>query len=58
MDGHVPILVHEQGYVSKQFKSLEKRNIGDKQERAEYNKGIPFVKGKYLSFELFKITDK
>jgi hypothetical protein len=58
MDGHVAILVHEQRYVSKQFKRLEKRDIRDKQKCAENNKGVPFVEREYFLFELIKITNK
>ena len=58
MDGHVAILVHEQRYVSKQFKRLEKRDIRDKQKRAENNKGIPFVEPENFLFESFKLPDK
>jgi hypothetical protein len=58
MDGHVSILVHKQGYVSKQFKRLEKRDIGNQDKCAEDYKGIPFVEGVYFLLELFKLPDK
>jgi hypothetical protein len=58
VDGHVSILVHEQGYVSKQFKRLKKRNIGNKQKRAEDYKGIPFIKREYFLLKSFKLTNK
>jgi hypothetical protein len=58
MDGHVAILVHEQRYLSKQFKRLEKRDIRYKKKSAENNKGIPFVKREYFLFESFKLSNK